>query len=72
MSDFETQVVTDLSALKCQMAALMGLGQPGRLCALETRLERHEVYMQRAKGFAGALGVGVTVMNLMIDYWRHH
>jgi hypothetical protein len=35
-------------------------------------LERHEVYLQRAKGFAGALGVGVTVLNLVIDYWRHH
>jgi hypothetical protein len=72
MTDFETQVVTDLSALKSQMAALMGLGQPGRLHALEDRLERHEVYLQRAKGFAGALGVGVTMMNLLIDYWRHH
>ena len=72
MSDFESRVVADLAALKSQMAALMGQGQPGRLQALEERLDRHEVYMQRAKGFAGALGVGVTVVNLMINYWRHH
>ena len=60
MSEFETQVVADLSALKSQMAALIGLGQPGRLHALEDRLERHEVYLQRAKGFADDLVAIVT------------
>ena len=72
MTDFETQVVGDLAALKSQMAALMGQGQPGRLQALEERLDRHEIFLQRAKGFAGALSVGVTMLNLMIDHWRGH
>ena len=49
MNDFETAVLTDLSlvksemaVLKNQMASLMGAGQPGRLYALEKRLDQHE------------------------------
>ena len=33
MTDFEGQVLTDLSVLKCQMKEVLGIGQPGRLVA---------------------------------------
>jgi DnaJ-domain-containing protein 1 len=71
MYEFEATVLADLAALKSQMAALLGQGQPGRLTALEDRLERHEVYLQRIKGFAGALFVLTTIIQVAIDYlWR--
>jgi len=31
MTDFESQVLQELSVLKTQMQQLMGIGQPGRL-----------------------------------------
>ena len=35
MTEFEGQVLADLSVLKNQMSQLMGIGQPGRLTQLE-------------------------------------
>lgn len=70
MHEFEGTVLADLAALKSQMAALIGQGQPGRLTALEDRLERHEIYLQRMKGFAGALFVLTTAIHIAIDYIR--
>ena len=35
MDDFEVTVLSDLAALKSQMASLIGLGQPGRLTMLK-------------------------------------
>lgn len=71
MYEFEAAVLADLGALKSQMAALIGQGQPGRLSALEKQLERHEVYLQRFKGFAGALFVLTAMVHIAIDYlWR--
>ena len=71
MYEFEATVLADLAALKSQMAALIGQGQPGRLTVLEERLERHEVYVQRVKGFAGALFVLTAMIHIAIDYlWR--
>ncbi len=71
MYEFEATVLADLAALKSQMAALLGQGQPGRLTTLEDRLERHEVYLQRIKGFAGALFVLTAILHVAIDYlWR--
>lgn len=71
MYEFEGTVLSDLAALKSQMAALIGQGQPGRLTALEERLDRHEVYLQRMKGFAGALFVLTAAIHIAIDYLRH-
>src|SRR3981189_380781 len=50
MTEFEGQVLADLSVLKNQMSQLMGIGQPGRLIQLEERVERHERSVQRIKG----------------------
>lgn len=56
MTDFEQKVLEELSALKVQMAQLMGVGQPGRVHTLERRVDAHERSMQRMKGLAGAYG----------------
>ncbi len=70
MDDFEITVLSDLGALKSQMASLIGLGQPGRLTMLEQRMEQHEIYLQRMKGLVGAFFVLLTVAHIAIDYLR--
>lgn len=72
MSAFEAQVLADLSVVKSQMASLLGDGQPGRLSLLEERVERHELSMQRVKGFAGAMGLLFTMAHLAIEWLRPH
>lgn len=67
MTDFEAQVLGDLSALKSQMHALLGVGQPGRLHNLEDRVEKHERAVQRMKGVGGAFGVLFTVIHVAMD-----
>ena len=73
MTDFESQVLQELSVLKMQMQQLMGIGQPGRLNQLELRVESHERSVQRLKGFGGAIGALVTFAHVAIVYWveRH-
>ncbi len=56
MTDFEAQVLADLSVLKNQMGTLLGDGNSGRIAAIEGRVGRHEQSLQRAKGFAVATG----------------
>jgi len=75
MTDFEAAVLTDLSVvktemavLKSQMASLLGAGQPGRLYALEERLDQHERGIQHAKGAMAALGVLFTLMEIAVRY----
>jgi hypothetical protein len=70
MTEFEGQVLADLSVLKSQMKQLLGVGQPGRLTQIEERVERHERTVQRMKGLAGAAGALLTVIHLAIDYFR--
>lgn len=72
MTEFEAQVLADLSVLKSQMKQLMGIGQPGRLNQLEDRVERHERSVQRMKGVAGAAGGALTLMHLAMDYFRRN
>jgi hypothetical protein len=67
MTEFEGQVLADLSVLKSQMSEVMGIGQPGRLIQLESRLHDHERTLQRFKGFAGAFGMVLTLAHLSID-----
>ena len=71
MSEFEGQVIADLAALKSQMAALLGAGQPGRLTALEHRVECHERDVQRVKGFAAAMAALFTVIHFAFEYVRN-
>jgi hypothetical protein len=67
MTDFEAQVLADLCVLKTQMKEIVGNGQPGRLCHLETRMLEHEKTVQRFKGMAAAFGSLLTVAHLAID-----
>jgi hypothetical protein len=72
MTEFEGQILADLSVLKSQMKQLMGIGQPGRLTQLEERVEMHERSVQRMKGLMGAAGGLLTVVHLAIDYFRRN
>jgi hypothetical protein len=70
MTDFEAQVLADLGSLKSQMHALLGVGQPGRLQAIEERVERHERTVQRLKGMVGALSGLLTMFHVAMDTLR--
>ncbi len=70
MTEFEGQVLADLSVLKSQMQQVMGIGQPGRLAQLEGRVEQHERSMQRMKGLFSAVGGLVTIVQVAVDYFR--
>ena len=70
MTEFEGQVLADLSVLKSQMRQLIGIGQPGRLTQLEERVERHESSVQRMKGVMSAAGGLLTVLHVAIDFFR--
>jgi hypothetical protein len=70
MSEFEAQVLADLSVLKSQIAGLLGDGQPGRLTVLEERVTDHEASLQRAKGFAAAFGLLFTLLHLAVEWLR--
>ena len=67
MTDFEGQVLADLSVLKSQMKEIVGNGQPGRLTQLESRILDHEKAVQRLKGIATAFGGLLTFAHLAID-----
>jgi len=68
MTDFEAQVLADLSVLKSQMKQVMGIGQPGRLTLLESRMHDHERTVQTMKGLMGAFGGLLTIIHLAIDF----
>jgi hypothetical protein len=70
MTEFEGQVLADMSVLKSQMKQLMGIGQPGRLTQLEDRVEQHERSVQRIKGLIGAGGALLAMFHLAVDYFR--
>jgi len=69
MTDFEVQVLQELSVLQSQMKQLLGIGQPGRLNQLEARVEAHERSVQQLKGLAGAFGGLLTIVHVAIAYW---
>jgi hypothetical protein len=68
MTDFESQVLAQLSVLKMQMEQLLGNGQPGRLHELERRVESHEQAVQRLKGLGAAFGALLTLVHLAIAW----
>jgi len=68
MTEFERQVLSELSVLKAQMRELLGIGQPGRLHKLECRVDSHERNVQKLKGLGGAFGGLLTVMHLAIAW----
>lgn len=70
---FEEQVLSDLAALKSEMKALLGNGQPGRLRQLEERVEKHESLVQRATGVWAVVAVMLTALHMGFDYlWGKH
>lgn len=72
MNDFEAQVLSDLCVLKTQMTGLVGDGNTGRMSELERRIERHEVNLQRAKGFMAAISVLFAVLEVAVEAFRRH
>ncbi len=70
VNEFEAQVLSDLSVLKAQMAALTGDGNGGRLAELERRMDRHEQNWQRAKGFLAAVSVVLAVVEVAFEAWH--
>ena len=70
MTDFEAQVLADLSVLKNQMAVLVGDGNSGRLGALEQRVTEHEGKFQNVQGVAIAFGALLTMVQVFIDWLR--
>jgi len=68
MTEFEGRVLEELGVLKAQMQQLLGIGQPGRLHELESRVESHERSVQRLKGLAGAFGGLLTLVQLAIAW----
>jgi hypothetical protein len=69
MTDFEAQVLADLQVLKSQMEQVMGIGQPGRLHLLESRVSVGEEGLQKMKGFVAAFGTVLTAVHLAISYF---
>lgn len=70
MTEFEAQVLADLSVLKNQMSTLLGDGNSGRIAAIEGRVDQHERSFQRAKGFAVALSAVFTLIQCLIELLR--
>lgn len=70
MTEFEAQVLADLSVLKNQMRTLLGDGNSGRIAAIECRIDQHERSFQRVKGFAVALGAIFTLIQCMLELLR--
>ncbi len=74
MSDFEEKVLEDLAELKTHMRWVVGDGNKGgKIGELEERVDRHEAFLQRAKGISVAFGSLVTMINLAFSFlrWRH-
>ena len=70
MTEFEAQVLADLSVLKHQMAALYGDGETGRIAAIERRVTAHEQALQRAKGVLLAAAGVFTAIQMLIEFLR--
>lgn len=70
MTEFEAQVLADLSVLKSQMSALLGDGNSGRIASIEGDVDQHEQSLQRAKGFAVATGAVFTLVQFVLELLR--
>lgn len=70
MTEFEAQVLADLSVLKNQMGTLLGDGTSGRVAIMEARIDQHERSLQRAKGFAIAMGAVFTMIQCVFELLR--
>jgi hypothetical protein len=74
MTNFEERVLRDLGELKAHMRFIVGSGNEGKIQELETRIQKHEVALQRTAGLGVAAGVLLTLFHLAVDSLRvmHH
>jgi hypothetical protein len=73
MNDFEKRVLEDLAELKTDMKWIAGGdGHPGRLQEMAEQVERHEEFLQRARGLSAAFACLLTIVHLGFDYLRMH
>jgi hypothetical protein len=70
MNQFEERVLTDLAALRAQMAWLVGTGNEGKMHELEQRIKRQEVSLYRLGGMGAAIGGALTIVHLALDYMK--
>lgn len=70
MTEFEAQVLADLSVLKNQMTVLVGDGNSGRIGSIEDRVTQHEERFQNVRGVAIAFGAVLTLVQFLIDFLR--
>lgn len=70
LSEFESQVLSDLAELKANMRWIVGSGGQGKMQELEQRVERHEAFLQRYAGVATAVGGLITLFHFAIDLVR--
>ena len=72
MTSFEKQVLEDLAELKTNMKWIVGDGTNGRLHELEGRVQKHEVFVQKAGGIGTLIAGLLTILHVGIDYLRLH
>lgn len=70
MTQFEEQVLRDLSELKAHMRWIVGNGHEGKIQELERRVTRQEAFLQKAMGLGVAIGGLITLAHLAIDYLK--
>jgi hypothetical protein len=72
MTSFEERVLADLSELKTNMRWVVGDGTNGRLQELEGRVQKHEVFVQKAGGIGTLIAGLLTLLHISIDYLKLH
>jgi hypothetical protein len=70
MTQFEEQVLRDLSELKAHMRWIVGNGNEGKMQELEQRIARHEGVLQRAMGVGGGIAVLIALAHMAFDYLK--
>jgi hypothetical protein len=72
MTSFEERVLADLSELKANMRWVVGDGTNGRLQELEGRVQKHEIFVQKAGGIGTLIAGLLTVLHVGVDYLKWH
>jgi len=71
MNDFETRVLEDLAELKTDMKWITGGdGHLGRLQEVAEQVERHEQFLQRARGLSAAFACVLALVHLGFELIR--
>ena len=70
MTQFEEQVLTDLSELKAHMRWIVGNGNEGKMQELEQRLHAMKVTCNASPGSAARWRCMITLVHLAFDYMR--